>query len=36
MEVRGAWLAGWRRGWVVSVERAAAAGLITARVKVII
>lgn len=21
VEVRGGWLAGWRRGWVVSVER---------------
>lgn len=30
------WLVGWRRGWVVSVKRGAAAGLITARAKVII
>lgn len=36
MEVRGGWLAGWRRGWVVSVDRGAAAGLKTAHVQVII
>lgn len=36
VEVRGGWLAGWRRGWVVSVERGGRARLNKAHVQVII
>lgn len=36
VEVRGGWLAGWRRGWVVSVERGGRTRLNKAHVQVII